>query len=56
MFTWKKSTRCGSGQCVEVAADTAVRVRETGRADVIAFEPEVWRAFIELVKTGIADG
>ncbi len=56
MFERKKSTRCGSGQCVEVEAGAAVQVWETGRADGLAFDPIAWRAFVGLVKTGGVDG
>lgn len=52
MFKRRKSSRCGTGQCVEVQADIAVRVWETGRDDSLMFGFPAWRAFTEFVKTG----
>lgn len=47
---WRRSSYCGSGQCVEVAEDNGVvYVRDSrGRTSpVLAFGPAAWRAFVE---------
>jgi hypothetical protein len=47
---WRKSTYSGSngGECVEVAADGAVFVRDTvdRNGPMLAFTAEAWQAFI----------
>jgi hypothetical protein len=54
---WRKSTRSGSngGNCVEVADNLpgVVYVRDSKDPDgpVLTFEPDVWRAFIEDIKS-----
>lgn len=57
MSEWRKSTRCGSSACVEVAVGDPVRVRATlGEGGSVAFGPVAWRAFLALVKAGGVDG
>jgi hypothetical protein len=49
MDGWRKSTYSGSngGDCVEVAADGVIRVRDTTDRDggTLTFSPEAWRGF-----------
>lgn len=53
---WRKSTRSGGsgGDCVEVADNLpgVVYVRDSKDVSgpVLAFEPAVWRAFLERIK------
>jgi hypothetical protein len=55
---WRRSSRCNSGGCVEVAIDdTTVRVRNstTPAAPGTAFTADEWRVFVEGVKAGDFD-
>jgi len=51
---WRKSRRCESSHCVEVAPlGTDVGLRNSQRPDVqLTFSPDAWRSFI----AGVADG
>jgi uncharacterized protein DUF397 len=55
---WRKSTRCESGYCVEVAltADGAL-VRDAKRPEDgrLAFDRQAWSAFLVAVKDGAFD-
>jgi hypothetical protein len=47
--TWRKSTRCDSGSCVEVAVtDDGVAVRDSKAADgpILVFAPRSWTSFL----------
>jgi hypothetical protein len=52
---WRKSTRCQSGTCVEVAkvADQYL-IRDSKRPDVspLAFTEDEWREFVDGVNSG----
>jgi hypothetical protein len=53
---WRTSSKSAGGQCVEVkvtADEVLVRDSKDRSGPVLAFEPEVFRAFIDDVK---ADG
>jgi predicted secreted Zn-dependent protease len=53
--TWTKSSRCGSGTCVEVARvqDTyLVRDSKNPDAAALSFTKEEWVAFVEGVTAG----
>jgi hypothetical protein len=55
--SWRKSSRCAHGDCVEVGAPqaAAVAVRDTkqhGRGPSLAFTPAAWRSFVADVKHG----
>ncbi|TDD82526.1 DUF397 domain-containing protein [Actinomadura darangshiensis] len=55
---WRKSTRCGPSNCVEVARldGDAISVRDTqDTATILAFGPAEWRRFAEDVKDGRFD-
>ena len=47
---WRKSTRSGNGECVEVADNlpgvVGVRDSKDPTGPVLTFEPHTWRAFI----------
>ncbi|TDC00855.1 DUF397 domain-containing protein [Micromonospora fluostatini] len=47
--TWRKSTRSGNGECVEVAVDlpgvVAVRDSKDPHGPVLAFTRVAWRSF-----------
>ena len=52
-LTWRRSIGCGSGGCVESAADTdTVYLRDSkdARSPVLEFSHEAWRAFIAGLK------
>jgi len=52
---WKRSSRCASSGCVEVAmGGDAVHVRDSKRADspVLSFDMDEWRAFTAGVAAG----
>ncbi|WP_431728167.1 DUF397 domain-containing protein [Verrucosispora sp. TAA-831] len=47
---WRKSTRSGSGECVEVAANlpdvVGVRDSKDVTGPALVFNPSAWRAFV----------
>jgi hypothetical protein len=52
---WRKSSYSGNGgqDCVEVAGDDAVLIRDTtqdGAGPVLRFAPAAWRRFAEQVR------
>ena len=52
---WRKSTRCGSSACVEVAKiDDVYLVRDSKNPDaaVLSFTKQEWDAFVEGVQAG----
>jgi len=52
---WRKSTRCGSAACVEVAkVDDGYLVRDSKNPDgaVLSFTEREWAAFVEAVEAG----
>jgi hypothetical protein len=52
---WRKSSRCGSATCVEVAkVDGRFLVRDSKNPDgaVLSFTEEEWAAFVEGVGAG----
>ncbi|HEY2277291.1 MAG TPA: DUF397 domain-containing protein [Streptosporangiaceae bacterium] len=57
--SWRKSSRCAHGDCVEVGARPAatVAVRDTkhrGAGPRLVFTPDAWRLFVAGVKHGCA--
>jgi predicted secreted Zn-dependent protease len=56
---WKRSSRCESGACVEVAGSEAGRVllrdAKVPEETPLAFEKPAWKAFIDGVKAGEFD-
>lgn len=55
--TWRKSSRCANGGCVEVAfGGPTVLVRGTQRPDVVlAVAADAWKTFLEGVGRGEFD-
>ncbi|MEV4710220.1 DUF397 domain-containing protein [Micromonospora sp. NPDC049374] len=53
---WRKSSRSGEGECVEVADDLAgavgVRDSKDVGGPVLLFAPAQWRSFVNGVKGG----
>lgn len=52
---WRKSTRCGTSSCVEVAkVDTAYLVRDSKNphAAALTFTEDEWTAFVAGVRAG----
>ena len=52
---WIKSSRCGSGTCVEVAPiDTDVLMRDGKHPEqpAITFDSEGWRGFLDDIRSG----
>jgi hypothetical protein len=55
---WRRSSRCGSNGCVEVAtANGVIGVRDSKKADspVLTFDAQEWRAFVDGVKNAEFD-
>ncbi len=55
-LTWRRSTRCSSGSCVEVAATPdAVLVRDSKLAEspILHFDTAAWAAFLGAIKSGV---
>jgi len=55
--SWRQSSRCAHGDCVEVGSPqvATVAVRDTtqrGTGPSLAFSPAAWRSFIAGVKHG----
>ncbi|PZF88781.1 DUF397 domain-containing protein [Micromonospora deserti] len=52
--TWRKSTRSGNGECVEVADNlpgvVGVRDSKDRTGPALTFDPSSWRAFVEYAK------
>ena len=52
--TWRKSTRSGNGECVEVADNLpgVVLVRDTKdrSGGTLRFAPRAWQSFVDVVK------
>jgi hypothetical protein len=59
IMNWRKSSYSGSnsGNCVEVANDSRVLVRDTKdrTAVMLRFTPDVWRRFADQIKRSLAD-
>ncbi|SCE86585.1 protein of unknown function [Micromonospora coriariae] len=51
---WRKSTRSGQGECVEVADNlvgvVGVRDSKDPTGPVLTFDPQSWRAFVTSAK------
>ncbi|RLP90598.1 DUF397 domain-containing protein [Micromonospora sp. BL4] len=51
---WRKSTRSGQGECVEVADNlvgvVGVRDSKDPTGPVLTFDPQSWRAFVTAAK------
>ncbi|MFC3503527.1 DUF397 domain-containing protein [Micromonospora krabiensis] len=51
---WRKSTRSGQGECVEVADNlpgvVLVRDSKDAAGAVLIFEPRAWRSFVDSTK------
>jgi hypothetical protein len=53
---WRRSSRCETGACVEVARiDGMVAIRNSTDAAVLIFSPEEWSAFTAGVRNGEFD-
>ncbi|MGR6316399.1 DUF397 domain-containing protein [Micromonospora soli] len=52
--TWRKSSRSGNGECVEVADNlpgvVGVRDSKDPAGPILTFTPETWRTFITHAK------
>ncbi|MCM0674246.1 DUF397 domain-containing protein [Micromonospora phytophila] len=52
--TWRKSTRSGNGECVEVADDlpgvVGVRDSKDPTGPALTFDPQAWRTFVDFAK------
>lgn len=54
-MNWIKSSRCVSGECVEVAAEVgAVHVRDSAGRQ-LTLDPGVWAGFLAAVRDGHYD-
>ena len=53
-MTWRRSSRCDTGSCVEVdLTPDRVRVRNSQAPDVVVeFDAEEWAAFVAGVEVG----
>lgn len=55
-LVWRKSMRCSTSACVEVATtDAAVHVRDgkSVESPVLTFGPGSWRAFVASLTSGV---
>jgi hypothetical protein len=55
LATWRRSTRCSNGACVEVATlDRSVLVRDSKEIDgpKLAFASGAWMSFVATLKDG----
>ncbi len=53
---WRKSSRCETGACVEVARiDGMVAIRSSNDAALLIFSPDEWAAFVAGVRNGEFD-
>ena len=53
---WRKSSRCETGACVEVARiDGMVAIRNSEDAALLIFSPDEWTAFVAGVRDGEFD-
>ena len=58
MIQWRRSQRCESGQCVEVARigeAFAVRDSKNVSSPILTFAPTAWGDFVEAVRAGEFD-
>jgi hypothetical protein len=56
--TWRKSSYCNAGACVEVLiAGSSVRIRDSKTNDVqeLTVDRQSWINFIETIKAGLLD-
>jgi hypothetical protein len=54
--TWRRSTRCSNGACVQVAETSgAVLVRDSklDQSPILRFDTAAWGEFLVAVKTGV---
>ncbi|MFV2112876.1 DUF397 domain-containing protein [Micromonospora sp. LOL_025] len=51
-YAWRRSSRSDDGNCVEVAVDDAVLIRDSKNPDgpVLRFAPRRWRSFISAIR------
>jgi hypothetical protein len=52
---WRKSSKCGSNACVEVApidGNIAMRDSKTAGGPILTFTPKTWDEFIAGVRNG----
>lgn len=56
-MNWRRSARCDTGQCVEVAPGPVVRMRDSKDpgGPVLAFGLRAWAAFTAAVRAGEFD-
>jgi hypothetical protein len=57
-LTWRKSTRCSTSNCVEIATDTtAVLMRDSKDTTQppLTFNRDTWRGFLTAVRSGDFD-
>lgn len=57
--SWRRSSRCGHGECIEVASAPPSRIavrdsKDNASGPTLAFAPVEWRAFTEGIKNGRA--
>jgi hypothetical protein len=56
--TWRRSRRCETGSCVEIARiDDAFAVRDSKEVGgpILTFPPQVWASFVTAVRAGEFD-
>jgi Domain of unknown function (DUF397) len=57
-LAWRRSTRCGTGDCVEAAFvgdEVALRDSKDRRGPVLRFPTQSWAAFVQDVRAGLFD-
>ena len=54
--TWRKSSECVNGECVEIAhGPGTVRLRRTGAPGVLEFTTSEWTVFVRALRRGEFD-
>lgn len=52
-INWRRSSRCESAACVEVARiDGSFALRDSGHRDVLIFGPTAWADFVAGIRAG----
>lgn len=53
---WRRSSRCETGACVEVARiNGMIAIRDSKDAAILIFSPDEWSAFVAGVRDGEFD-
>jgi hypothetical protein len=51
MADWRKSTKCDSGACIEIASGPLIRDSADPGGPVLEFTPAAWTAFTAAIRS-----